>query len=238
MTCSCSAVAIAPAPPNAIEPATPFNQRPDIFVAQLDDKCEVEWDHDVLYPEPGPSVDVTTDIVGKSQKMSYNRCKPVNGVGNHPRGRSAGAGAAGKEIEGGAQATVLAMDDLTATSKVSLGPSILPHKEALDDSSSILIASLDNTCGQGTNLKCQSGQCCSKHGYVSSFPCLSNTVLLNIPQCGDSPSYCGLDMCQPGYGKDCDGSLGGPVSSGMTEPSKTSFITKTVTKTVKTGATA
>lgn len=155
----CSAVTIAPPPKNAIAPAIPFNQRPDIFVAQLDNKCKVEWDHDVLYPEPGPDVDVTSNIVGKSQKMSYDVCKPVNGIGNHPRGKSAGAAAAQQ------QAVPVPIEMVaTTTTKSAAEFSILPYNEPTN-----LVESPDNTCGKGTNFRCATGQCCSIHGYVSSF---------------------------------------------------------------------
>ena len=178
---SCSMVTIAPAHKNAIEPAIPFIQRPDIFVAQFDAACMVEWDHDTLYPEPGPDSDVTTNIVGNSVQMSYNVCKPINGVGNHPRGSAslvgpspaAGSPQAAHQVD---DLFMVASNLLTTRTVLSDMPSTTSALQAESSvisylgsgNTQILVESPDNTCGRGTNYTCPAGQCCSKHGYVST----------------------------------------------------------------------
>lgn len=222
---------IAPASNNVQKPAILFKERPDIFVAQLDGNCKVEWDHDVLYPDPGPDEDVTTDIRGKSVKMSYKDCKPVNNIGNHPRGKKSAVvnGVAAGAHDDSVSSSSVPVVNMSTTSSVKAASLTSPttssssvESTAAAEPSSLggLVESLDATCGKGTRYRCPQAQCCSQYGWVSEFLLLPSPRYTEYPKCGYDQDYCGIGKCQPEYGR-CDNL---PV-----KPKTTTVITKTHT---------
>lgn len=188
---ACSAVLIAPASKDVKPPTVPFANRPDIFVAQLQHNgCVVPHDYDTIYPEPGPDDAVTTDIVGKSVRMSLDECGPVNGIGNHrrvPRSPTSVFTTSPFVEPPPAQPVVLA-------TPTTLAAHPLPSAQA--ENVTELVESPDNRCGRNTGYKCSAESCCSYHGW-----------------CGSSLEYCGPGLCQVNYGKDCDHSASNPTVS-------------------------
>lgn len=73
---------------NSTAAAIPFNTRPALFLANLDNNCKTVENTEFVYPNPGPEADVTRKITIKNSlpNLVHNSstCDPVNGYVGSP----------------------------------------------------------------------------------------------------------------------------------------------------------
>lgn len=159
-------------------PAVAFNDRPDLFVANLGNGCEVPQGTVAIYPNPGP------DVTGSTDGDAITGCQSINGIGNTRAGSSGGGGGSSPQRPPVLQPspTEGTAPPSTTTTPPSNGPVIsVPPKTP---ASSVVDApapsgtsppsttpgektiSSDGTCGG--NVRCAAGFCCSSSGFCGN----------------------------------------------------------------------
>lgn len=147
-------------------PAVAFNNRPDLFVANLGNGCEVPQGTIAIYPNPGP------DVTGSTDGTPITGCQPINGIGN-TRAGSSGGGSSPPPVSQPSQTA----SPSTPTTAPSNGPvigappkspsttviDVAPAPAPTGNSPSEKKISTDGTCG--ANVKCAPGFCCSTSGF-------------------------------------------------------------------------
>lgn len=126
--------------------------------------------------------------------MSYKDCKPINGAGNHPRGkRNALNNGAAASTDDGESTSTASIINVRTSSLVSaaMPPSLVLSSSAVASTATVkstiledLVESPDATCGEGTKYRCPSNQCCSQYGWVSqafeSFDCMNILTKVSV----------------------------------------------------------
>lgn len=148
-------------------PSVAFKERPDLFVANLDNGCTVLAGTDANYPNPGP------DVTGSASGEPITGCSPINGIGNTVRGSDGSGGSAPPQSDPVEKPTPSlppndtqpSTPDSTAPIPSSTGISPAPINTA-PSSPSELPFSEDGTCGP--KLQCRPGFCCSSAGFCGN----------------------------------------------------------------------
>ncbi|KUJ12321.1 uncharacterized protein LY89DRAFT_592922 [Mollisia scopiformis] len=140
---NCASITIASG--TGAAPATAFKDRPDLFVANLDNGCTTVETTDVIIPNPGP--DVTTG--GTKEGAVSGTCTPVNGIG----GRTGSASSGGS----------------TSVAPDASSGSTAPTASSAPPASSIS-PTVDGQCSGSQTCAGQSiyGPCCSQWGYCGN----------------------------------------------------------------------
>lgn len=159
-------------------PAVAFNDRPDLFVANLDNGCSIPDGTIPVYPNPGP------DVTGDTSGTPVTGCQPINGIGNTRSGSSGGAPQQpspqpSETVVPPSPTQVITPSSLPTTVPID-GPVIgVPPKPSSPTVSDTPVPtgtapttpdakslSPDGTCGE--KYRCAPGFCCSSSGFCGN----------------------------------------------------------------------
>jgi hypothetical protein len=225
MNCASITIAAGSGP----SPAVAFKSRPDLFVANLANGCTTVETKEVIFPNAGPSADVTTALQEDSTGSYTGTCAAVKGIGGGngpaPASAPAGSGTATPVASGQSPATTLATTasplatSASSTSVYSIN--ILPSDSTtLATSTSAAAQSVIGTTSTAsasvpTGTGTASGMTTSDDGSCGgTITCLGDTggsCCSSSGFCGSGPAYCGAG-CQPAFGN-CDSGAPFPNST-------------------------
>lgn len=229
---NCASVTIAAASGARSAPSVAYKDRPDMWVANMNNGCLSVETKEVIFPDPGPASDVTTKNTVKADTDSFTgTCAAVKGIGGaDAAGGGSASGAAPVSSAASASAPASSAPATSASAATTLVTSAVPTSAPASASATVIASSVSAPAGTaassastpsstsspsgGGNLtttadgKCTGPNTCngSIHG-----PCCSKWGW-----CGSTTDYCGAG-CNAGFGS-CGGGSGnstGPATTAV-----------------------